>query len=99
MATFRRLLRFLRPYRRQNWASLAFAWAAMGMTVLIPWLVGRTIDAIHRGDRPRILPLALAICGAGLARLGLTVTRRLVAGKVSLGVEYDLRQRIYAHLQ
>ncbi len=31
-------------------------------------------------------------------RLGLTVLRRLVAGKVSLGVEYDLRNRVYEHL-
>jgi ATP-binding cassette subfamily B protein len=31
--------------------------------------------------------------------MGLTVVRRLVAGKVSLGVEFDLRQMFYAHLQ
>ncbi|HET7484400.1 MAG TPA: ABC transporter ATP-binding protein, partial [Solirubrobacterales bacterium] len=37
--------------------------------------------------------------GAGILRLGLTVVRRLVAGKVSLAVEFDLRQRFYAHLQ
>jgi ATP-binding cassette subfamily B protein len=99
MVTFRRLLGFLRPYRRVTLISLVFAWAAMGMTVLIPWLVGRTIDAIQRGDRPQLLPLAVAIVGAGLLRVGLTVTRRVVAGRVSLGVEYDLRQRIYSHLQ
>jgi ABC-type multidrug transport system fused ATPase/permease subunit len=99
VVTFRRLLGFLRPYRRVTWASLAFAWAAMGMTVLIPWLVGRAVDAIQRGDKPALLPLVAAIVAAGLLRLGLTVVRRLVAGKVSLGVEYDLRQRIYSHLQ
>src|SRR5262249_11547488 len=37
--------------------------------------------------------------GASILRLGLTVVRRLVAGKISLGVEFDLRQRFYAHLQ
>jgi ABC-type multidrug transport system fused ATPase/permease subunit len=99
MRTLRRLLSFLGPYRRESLWSLAFASAAMGMTVLIPWLVGRAVDAIERGDRPDLLPLALAILGAGLLRLGLTVVRRLVAGRVSLGVEYDLRQRIYSHLQ
>jgi ATP-binding cassette, subfamily B, bacterial len=36
---------------------------------------------------------------AGLARLGLSVARRLVAGRVSLGVEYDLRNSLYSHLQ
>jgi ATP-binding cassette subfamily B protein len=90
---------FLRPYRPQLWGSLVFAWAAMGMTVLIPWLIGRAINAIEDGDKPDLLPLALAIFGAAILRLGLTVVRRLVAGKVSLAVEFDLRQTFYAHLQ
>jgi ABC-type multidrug transport system fused ATPase/permease subunit len=90
---------YLRPYRAQLWGSLIFAWAAMGMTVLIPWLIGEAINAIKDGDKPDLLPLALAIVGAGILRLGLTVVRRLVAGKVSLAVEFDLRQQFYAHLQ
>jgi ATP-binding cassette subfamily B protein len=99
MRTFRRLLGFLRPYRRQLIWSLALAWLAMGMTVLIPLLIGSAVDAIknqHRGD---IEPLVLALLGAGLFRLALTVGRRLIAGKVSLAVEYDLRQAFYEHLQ
>src|SRR5687767_254725 len=43
MGTFRRLLGFLRPHRRALWGSLVFAWLAMGMTVLIPWLVGGAV--------------------------------------------------------
>src|SRR6476661_34757 len=99
MRTYRRLMGFLRPYRRQLWGSLAFAWAAMGMTVLIPWLIGRAVNAIEEQNKPDLLPLALAIFGAAILRLGLTVVRRLVAGKVSLAVEFDLRQRFYSHLQ
>jgi ABC-type multidrug transport system fused ATPase/permease subunit len=99
VSTFRRLLGFLRPYRRAVLASLFFAWLAMGMTILIPLLVGNAVDAINRGERPDLLPLALAIVGAGILRLGLTVIRRLIAGRVSLAVEFDLRERIYRHLQ
>jgi len=99
MRTYRRLLGFLRPYRRQLWGSLAFAWAAMGMTVLIPWLIGQAVNAIQAGDKPKLAPLALAIVVAGVLRLGLTSVRRIVAGRVSLAVEFDLRQRFYAHLQ
>ncbi len=99
MRTYRRLTGFLRPYRRQLWGSLAFAWLAMGMTVLIPWLIGRAINAIQQGDQPDLLPLALAIVGAGILRLGLTAVRRVVAGRVSLAVEFDLREAFYAHLQ
>src|SRR5215207_5258143 len=65
--TFRRLLGFLRPYRRTVIASLVFAWLAIG--------------------------------GVGVLRLGLTVVRRLIAGKVSVAVEFDLRERMYRHLQ
>jgi ATP-binding cassette subfamily B protein len=99
MQTYRRLMGFLRPYRRQLWGSLVFAWAAMGMTVLIPWLIGRAVNAIEQGNKPDLLPLALAIVVAAILRLGLTLVRRVVAGKVSLAVEFDLRQRFYAHLQ
>ena len=99
MQTFRRLLGFLRPYRRQLWGSLAFAWMAMGMTVLIPWLVGQAVNAIEDQQRADLLPLALVIVAAGVLRLGLTLVRRLVAGKVSLAVEFDLRERFYRHLQ
>ena len=99
MKTYRRLMGYLRPYRRQLWGSLVFAWAAMGMTVLIPLLISRAINAIESGEKPDLLPLALAIAGAGILRLGLTVVRRLIAGKVSLAVEFDLRQQFYTHLQ
>ncbi len=99
MPTFRRLLAFLRPYKRQNIWSIVLAALAMGMTILIPLLVGKTVNAIDSGDESALLPLALAIVGAGLLRLGLTASRRIVAGKVSLAVEYDLRERIYTHLQ
>jgi ATP-binding cassette subfamily B protein len=99
MRTFRRLLSFLRPYRRQLIVSLLLAWLAMGMTVVIPLLIGGAVNAIEEERRGDILPLTLALLGAGLLRLTLTVGRRLIAGKVSLAVEFDLRQRFYEHLQ
>ncbi len=98
MQTFWRLLGFLRPYRAGVIASLVLATAAMGSGVLIPFLVGRAIDTVRRGE-PRLWPLAAAIVAAGILRLAFSVVRRLVAGRVSLGVEYDLRNRLYSHLQ
>src|SRR5512132_3897258 len=99
MATFRRLLGFLRPYRPSVIASAVLATAAIAMTVLIPWLSGRAIDRIRDADEPGLLTLGLVIAGAGILRLALTVVRRLVAGRVSLGIELDLRARMYGHLQ
>jgi ATP-binding cassette subfamily B protein len=97
MRTFWRLLGFLRPYRGGVVASFALAAAAMGTGVLIPYLVGRTVDEIRAGGAD-LRPLALAVVGAALLRVAFSVVRRLVAGRVSLGVEYDLRNRIYSHL-
>jgi ABC-type multidrug transport system fused ATPase/permease subunit len=99
MATFLRLLGFLRPYRRGVALSGILAAAAMVMTAAIPWLAGRAIDQIREGDRSGLRTLALVIVAAGVLRLALTVARRLIAGRVSLGVEMDLRQRMYNHLQ
>jgi len=38
-------------------------------------------------------------CGAGATSGGLMVARRLIAGRLSLNVEFDLRQSLYTHLQ
>ncbi len=94
-----RLLGFLRPYRRPLIVSLLLAWMAMGMTVVIPPLSGAAVNAIEQEHRSDLLPLVLALLGAGILRLALTVGRRLIAGKVSLAVEFDLRQTFYEHLQ
>jgi ABC-type multidrug transport system fused ATPase/permease subunit len=96
--TFWRLLGFLRPYKRGVIVSFVLAAAAMGVSVLIPYLVGRTVDEI-RGDGTDLWPLGIAVAVAGILRLGFSVARRLVAGRISLGVEYDLRNRMYEHLQ
>src|SRR3954453_9604808 len=99
MATFMRLLGFLRPYRRGVVLSGALAACAMAMTAAIPWLTGRAIDQMQQGDRSGLRTLAFAVLGAGVLRIALTVVRRLIAGRVSLGVELDLRERMYGHLQ
>jgi ABC-type multidrug transport system fused ATPase/permease subunit len=99
MATFWRLLGFLRPYRRGVAWSAGLAALAMAGTVTIPWLVGRAVDRATEGDLPGTRTFGLLVLVAGLARLALTVARRLVAGRVSLGVEQDLRNRVYRHLQ
>jgi ABC-type multidrug transport system fused ATPase/permease subunit len=95
---FWRLLGFLRPYRRGVLWSFLLAGLAIGTTVLIPLLVGRTVDRIRDGNSD-LWPLAGAILAAAVLRLGLSAARRLVAGRVSLGVEFDLRNGLYAHLQ
>ncbi|HEX5307650.1 MAG TPA: ABC transporter ATP-binding protein, partial [Solirubrobacteraceae bacterium] len=94
-------------------ASAGLAAVAMVMTVLIPLLTGQAGEAIHKGaahhqhhqsaavahSRETLLLLAGAIAVAVLLRWALTYGRRIIAGHVSLGIEYDLRERLYSHLQ
>jgi ABC-type multidrug transport system fused ATPase/permease subunit len=99
MSSFWRLTGFLRPYKRATIVSFVLAGGALIGTVLIPYLTGVAINAIRRGDRHELLWLGGAILLAGLARLGFSVMRRLIAGRVSLAVEVDLREALYGHLQ
>ncbi len=99
MLIFRRLVGFLRPYRRAVVWSFLLAFGAMGATVLIPYLTGRAINSIRYEHHHELIVWAIAILVAGLLRLGLSVPRRLIAGRVSLAVEVDLREGLYAALQ
>jgi ATP-binding cassette subfamily B protein len=99
MRTFRRLLGFLRPYRRGVVWSFLLAFGALGVTVLIPWLTGLAINAIRSHNHHDLVVLAVVITAAALVRLVFSVFRRLIAGQVSLGVEVDLRNGLYGHLQ
>ncbi len=111
MTIFLRLLSFLRPYRAPLTASWLLASVAMVMTVALPALTGRAVETIRKGaqhahdhgagahDRHTLALLALAIVAVVLARWALTYARRMIAGRVSLGVEYDLRETMYAQLQ
>ncbi len=113
MSTFNRLLGFLRPYKRALIASWLLASAAMVVTVALPYLTGRAVDALQKGaehaehhqiaardhDRHTLLVLAIVIVGVVLIRWVLTYFRRLIAGRVSLAIEFDLRELLYGHLQ
>jgi ABC-type multidrug transport system fused ATPase/permease subunit len=68
-------------------------------TVAIPYLSGLAVNAIRSHKHHELLVDALLVAGAGAIRLGLSASRRLVAGRVSLGVEYDLRNLMFAQLQ
>ena len=56
MPTFRRLLGFLRPYRRTVIWSLVFACLAMVMTIAIPLVIGAAVNAINDHDRDALFP-------------------------------------------
>ena len=81
--------------------SFVLAAAAMAATMAIPFLSGRAIDAIgrHQQGRTELQTLAIAVGVVGVIRLVLSAMRRLIAGRVSLGVEFDLRTLMFRRLQ
>jgi ATP-binding cassette subfamily B protein len=93
-----------------SWVLASFA---MVMTVALPALTGRAVEAISKGaqyahrheaaqlahERHTLLVLALVILGAVLVRWGFMYWRRMIAGRMSLNVEYDLREQMYGQLQ
>jgi ABC-type multidrug transport system fused ATPase/permease subunit len=110
MTIFYRLLGFLRPYKRGMIISWALASLAMVMTVALPALTGRAVQIISTAPqhhhaaaqtsaRHELTLIAGAIALIVLVRWGLTYWRRMVAGRLSLGVEYALRKLLYGHLQ
>ncbi len=71
----------------------------MGGGLLIPWLTGLAIDrAIPQRDERLLAILAGLVLAAGVVRAALMAARRFIAGRQSLGVEYDIRNALYARL-
>jgi len=99
--TFRRLFGFLRPYRGQVIVSTLLAIGSQVAVLTIPFLTGRAIDATQPGhrDRSALMLNAGLIVVAGALQGVLMFWRRFLAGRLSLAVEYDLRNAMYRHLQ
>jgi ATP-binding cassette subfamily B protein len=91
---------YLRPYYRQLVAATLLASLGLGAATLVPLVVKKVIDGpLAAGDRRGILWLALCVLALGLLESFSAFCRRLTAGRVSLGLETELRNDLYAHLQ
>ena len=66
--------------------------------VLVPLLVGDAVNKISADDRSGLVLSALAIGGVAIVVAASQGARQRVAGRVGLRLEYDLRNRFFAHL-
>jgi ATP-binding cassette subfamily B protein len=97
--TFGRLVGFLRPYRWSLVVSIVLAVGAQAAAIGLVRLTQSVIDsAIRPRDEGMLWILIGVIIGLGLARALLMVGRRFISGRQALGVEYDMRNALYAHL-
>src|SRR5947209_7746493 len=87
------------PHRRVLTLTGVLAVLSQLLSLAVPWLVGRSVDdAVTKQDHRRLWILIGLIVVAGLAKAVVMVSRRMLAGNLSLDVEYDLRTKVYRHL-
>jgi ABC-type multidrug transport system fused ATPase/permease subunit len=99
LRTFVRLLGFLRPYRWSLAVSIVLAVASQAAAVTIAFLTGDALESAVEAQSPsQLWAIALAILVVGAARALFMAGRRLISGRQALGVEYDMRDEVYAKL-
>jgi ABC-type multidrug transport system fused ATPase/permease subunit len=96
---FARLLGFLRPYRWSLALSIVLAAASQAASIALVRITQSVIDdAIRPRDHTVLLVLVGVIAGVGIVKALLMVGRRFISGRQALGVEFDMRNALYAHL-
>jgi ATP-binding cassette subfamily B protein len=79
--------------------SIALAVGSQLAGIALVAVTGRVINvAIEPHDTEKLVRLVVLIVVLGVAKAGLMVGRRLISGRQALGVEFDLRNSLYAHL-
>ncbi len=109
VAVIRRLLGYLKPYRRQLTLGLAAATVITLVSLVPPYLAGYLIDRVIRPAQDGTLPLARASAIAWLAvtamalvylaRQGAALVRLRLMSVLGEWVARDLRAELYEHIQ
>jgi ATP-binding cassette subfamily B protein len=96
----RRLLEYLRPYRKQVALALLILLLAAGANIIGPWITQLVIDeAIPSGDADLLGLLGLAFLGTVVVGFALEYAEALVTTWLGQSVMYDLRKQIFDKLQ
>jgi ATP-binding cassette subfamily B protein len=95
-----RLRGFVRPYAGRMVVLVAAALGSQLAPVVVPLVTRHIIDGpLRSGDRSALPLLALLVFGLGVVESAMIMLRRWVMTKSALGVETDLRDELYRHLQ
>jgi ATP-binding cassette subfamily B protein len=97
--TFLRLLGFLRPYRWSLAASCVLAVTSQLAAIAITFLIRAVVNGpVADGDQEGLWLMVGAVVLVGAAKAVMMMGRRLIAGRQALGVEFDMRNELYAKL-
>ncbi len=100
MRSLWRLREFIRPYWRRVVFSAMLLLGMTAISLVFPYIIRQVIDVgLANVDLRFILFAALAILGLGILRSILAYGQRYLTEWVSHNVSYDLRNRLYDHIQ
>ncbi|MCO7219012.1 ABC transporter ATP-binding protein [Klenkia sp. PcliD-1-E] len=99
--TVRRILGVAGPYRRDLASFLALVVLSAVIGVATPLLAGDIVNRIAglTGTAGDIVRIALLIAGLALVDAGSSLAQRWYSSRIGEGVIYDLRARVFAHVQ
>src|SRR5215469_1701693 len=94
-----RVFTYVRPYRTQMLVMLITASGALIAVSSLPLISEAVIKGPSEHHRGGLWVLVLLALGLGLGEGLLLCIRRWVLGRASTGIESDIRNDLYAHLQ
>ncbi len=98
--TLRRVAAFAVPYRGIIGVFLVLVVVDACLVVATPLLFGKIIDdGVAEGDAALVTWLALLVVVIAVAVAGLTLAQRYFSSRIGEGLIYDLRTRVFAHVQ
>jgi len=96
----RKLLVYLREYRRESLLGPLFKLLEAGFELIVPLVVAAIIDrGIGTADTGYILRMCGVLVALGLVGLICSVTAQYFAAKASVGFVKKLRHALYSHIQ
>jgi ATP-binding cassette subfamily B protein len=96
--SFRRLLTFFGPFRRQLAVSVVCGIAVSLLSTRIPIVLGQATDNLSDKDFDAIAGNVREIAVVAILIAVLSASRRISAGVMSLGMEQTIRERLFSHL-
>jgi ATP-binding cassette subfamily B protein len=100
MKNLLRISVFLKPYLWQVIASLVMLLTLTGLNLLVPRIIQSVIDdGLVGGQTNNLIRSALLLFGLGVGSAILNLFHRYVSEWIAVAVGYDLRNRMYDHIQ
>ncbi len=96
---WRRMLRYLRPYRARLLVAIVAKLIASGMFLLLPWVIENILDEVlTNGDLAAINRITAGMVGVFVVLSVVSVIGNYLVNTIGERVVVDLRHELYTHL-